>query len=147
MSSSLQPQSFGNHRRFFPLYHYVTLPLLAIYTIHAVVDVIRGPGWATFMGVVLALVLCGIFFGSRVMALTAQDRIIRLEEELRMVRILPPDMATRTGEIGVSQRVGLRFASDEELTGLVERILSGELTKSGEIKAAIRDWRADHLRV
>jgi len=76
-----------------------------------------------------------------------QDRVIRLEERLRLERLLDPPLAARISELTTAQLVALRFASDEEVGGLVARVLEGELTGRKEIKRAIRSWRPDHERI
>ena len=81
------------------------------------------------------------------MPLRAQDRIIRLEERARLERVLPADLRGRIGELKESQLVAIRFAPDDEVPELTRRTLNGELKSQVEIKRAIRNWRADHLRV
>ncbi len=98
--------------------------------------------WVLFS---LVLILLGL--AARLMALRVQDRLIRLEERLRYRELLPPDLAAKASDLPVSQIIALRFASDAELPGLVERTLNGEFAKPKEIKMAIKDWRGDHLRV
>ncbi|MEP6549769.1 MAG: DUF6526 family protein, partial [Gemmatimonadales bacterium] len=96
------------------------------------------------------LVAIALFLGlwvSRAMPLRAQDRIIRLEERSRLERLLPADLRDRIGELTPGQLVAIRFGSDEEIPDLTRRTLNGELKSQAEIKRAIRDWRADHLRV
>jgi hypothetical protein len=81
------------------------------------------------------------------MPLTAQDRIIRLEERMRLQDKLPAHLRDRAHEIPPGHLVGLRFASDEELPGLGERCINGEFKNGREVKAAIKSWRPDYLRV
>lgn len=88
----------------------------------------------------------GIMMARR-FALGVQDRVIRLEERLRMERLLPDELRGRSEELTTDQLIGLRFASDAELPGLVRRVLDGELTDRKEIKRAVENWRADHQRV
>jgi hypothetical protein len=80
-------------------------------------------------------------------ALTAQDRVIRLEETLRMQRVLPADMQGEISQLKRFDFVALRFASDAELPELVKRVRAGEFAKPLDIKKAIKNWREDHLRV
>jgi hypothetical protein len=80
------------------------------------------------------------------MVLTVQDRVIRLEENLRYAGVLPPELNARSGELTDAQRIALRFASDEELADLIERTLNGEFAKPKAIKLAVKTWRGDHLR-
>ena len=92
----------------------------------------------------MALIL--LFFLARVMALTVQDRVIRLEETLRMRALLPADLHARIGELTVKQIVALRFASDAELPDLARQVLDGKLQDQKAIKKMVRQWRADHQR-
>ena len=83
----------------------------------------------------------------RFMSVRAQDRIIRLEERTRLERLVPGDLRGRVADLAPSQLVALRFAPDDEVPELTRRALNGELKTQGDIKRAIRNWRADHLRV
>ena len=91
-------------------------------------------------------VSAGVMMARR-FALGVQDRVIRLEERLRMERLLPDELKSRIEDLTTGQLIGLRFASDAELPGLVRRVLDGELTERKEIKQAVEDWRADHQRI
>ena len=79
-------------------------------------------------------------------ALKVQDRVIRLEERLRLAELLPDRTRPRIGELTESQLVALRFASDGESPALVEKALATGM-KSKEIKKAIQNWRPDYFRV
>jgi hypothetical protein len=97
--------------------------------------------------VIVAIALALGIFISRSMPLRAQDRIIRLEERARLERVLPGDLRGRVGELTASQLIAIRFAADDEVPDLTRRTLNGELKSQGDIKRAIRNWRADTLRV
>jgi hypothetical protein len=84
---------------------------------------------------------------ARVFPLGVQDRLIRLEERLRMEQLLPQDLKVRIPELTTKQLVGLRFASDEELPDLVRRVLTEGIADKNEIKRAIKRWRPDHQRI
>ena len=140
------PQNFENHARFVPAYHLVTFPLLAINFFFALYQVVTGFTWGNLVAFGAAVALILLFFLARVMALTVQDRVIRLEETLRMRALLPADLQSRIGEMTVKQLVALRFASDAELPGLARQVLDGRIQDQKAIKKMIHEWRADHQR-
>jgi hypothetical protein len=140
-------QTYANHLRWYPLFHFVLMPLLAINLLSHLVRFFMAPSWALFFWVLLSIMLILMALTSRLMALKAQDRLIRLEERLRYREMLTPDLARRTDELTLGQVIALRFASDDELADLVERTLNGEFARGKEIKLAVRNWRGDHVRV
>jgi len=140
------PQSYENHRRLDPSYHYgATLIALALF-VSAVVGVIRRPGFDRGWEVLLSIGLFFLVLKVRGYALHNQDRLIRLEETLRMQRVLPEALRARIQELDAKQMVALRFASDLELTALVEQTLAESL-KPEAIKKLIKTWRPDTFRV
>jgi hypothetical protein len=141
-----KPQSFENHTRIVPAYHMIAFPILAINLLWALYQAGQNPSAGTVIGVLLAFALIIIFLFARLFTLTVQDRVIRLEERLRMERLLPPDLQPRIPEFAVSQLVALRFASDEELPVLARRVLTENITDRKVIKRMIQRWNPDHLR-
>lgn len=141
-------QTYANHTRWFPWYHFFVAPILLSYAAYMTVAAIRQPSLASAADAVVAI---GIAIGvalARVMALTVQNRIIRLEERLRLAQLLPAgESAAAIASLKTRQLIALRFASDTEFPGLVRRVLAGELTEPKAIKMAIQEWRADWLRV
>ena len=97
--------------------------------------------------VLLTLAVFLTAFAARVFPLGVQDRVIRLEERLRMAEVLPEDLQGRIAEFTTEQLIGLRFATDEELPGLARRVLDEGLTDRKAIKQAVSVWRADHQRI
>ncbi len=142
-----ETQSYSNHTRWNPLVHFVVTPLLLLNFLSHVVRLFMEPSWAMAFWTLLSFTLILMSIAARLQALTAQDRLIRLEEKLRYREVLSPELAARFNELRTGQVIALRFASDAELGGLVERTLKGEFAKPGEIKKAIKDWRGDYLRV
>jgi hypothetical protein len=129
------------------MWHFFALPVLIINVFVVAVRLFRAPTLANTWSVVVAVALVVAIFVSRVMPLRAQDRVIRLEERLRLEKLLPADLRGRVDELTPEQLIGLRFASDDELPQLTRRALSGELKTRSDIKAAIATWRPDLLRV
>jgi hypothetical protein len=140
-------QSAANHARMVPLFHYVGgLGAIALLGWSLIV-LVRAPDAHHAMDALTAVVLMIVFWYARTFPLTAQDRIIRLEERLRMARVLPAHMQPRIEEFTRAQLIAMRFAPDDELPGLARQVLDGTLQDPKAIKAAIKQWRADHLRV
>jgi hypothetical protein len=107
---------------------------------------VRQPDWwgaVRLLGVLWAIVL---MFKTRLYAMKVQDRVIRLEERLRLAQLLPETTRTRIGELNEGQLVALRFASDGEVAGLVQQTLDGNWDQK-QVKSAIKNWRPDYLRV
>ena len=140
-------QTYATHVRRHPLYHFFLLPAVTINLAVAVWRLAAATSWESGQHLLVAVILVVAVFLIRVNPLRAQDRTIRLEEQLRYERVLPNELALRARGLRVGQIVALRFAPDDELPGLIEQILAGRLTKSKEIKQAIRDWRGDYYRV
>jgi len=140
-------QTYANHRRYWPLWHFFAVPILVVNVIVVAVYFARNPSLATGWSVVVAIALVTAVVASRYMPLRAQDRIICLEERTRLERLLPADLRPRIPELRRRHLIALRFAPDEEIPDLTRRVLNGELQTPTEIKRAIASWRADHLRV
>lgn len=139
-------QTYATHRKFFPLWHYFVFPVLAINFLWSVWQLVQAPSGSGAWSVLVAAALVASALASRVMALAVQDRVIRLEMQLRMQAVLPQDLQARARDLTKGQLVGLRFASDAELPGLVRRVLDGSLKSTDEIKKAVTDWQGDYLR-
>jgi Family of unknown function (DUF6526) len=139
-------QTYASHRRWIPTFHFFVLPVLLINVFVAGVHFARNPHAITAWPVVVAIALFIGVFELRGMPLRAQDRVIRIEERARLERVLPSDLRGRAGELTASQLIAIRFAPDDEVPDLVRRALNGELKTQDDIKRAIRNWRADHLR-
>ncbi len=138
-------QTYSNHRRYNPWHHFVVLPILSINLAVEIQRLIKDPSAYRGWQVVLAIGLFLFSFTARGMALRAQDRVIRLEERLRLSRLIGDQAVIESLRPG--QLIAMRFAPDEEVPELVRRIAGGELQTTEEIKKAIRTWRPDYLRV
>ena len=140
-------QTYASHRRWIPAFHFFVLPVLLINVFIAGIDFAKNPRFATGWMVLVDIALFIGILMARAMPLRAQDRVIRLEERARLERLVPSDLRGRVGELTVSQLIAIRFAPDDEVPELTRRAINGELKSQGDIKRAIRNWRADHHRV
>jgi len=143
---SNQPQSFENHAKVVPAYHYFTFGLIAANLLWNLYRTVADPSVGQLMALSVAIALLMVFFFARIFALTVQDRVIRLEMQLRLAN-LAPDLFGRFGEFTMNQLCSLRFASDAELPDLARLVLSEKLDDRKAIKKQIRSWQADHVRV
>jgi len=143
----MKTQSFENHTRWDPPFHFFVMPVLLINFFWAIVLCVQAPGATSAWWIVVsfALVMLGLF--ARINALRVQDRLIRLEERLRYQQLLPPALAAQMNTLTPSQICALRFASDDELEQLAGQVVAGKFDKPKNIKQAITNWRADFHRV
>ncbi|MFI5197549.1 MAG: DUF6526 family protein [Thermoanaerobaculia bacterium] len=143
-------QVYANHRRWDPWYHFFAFPVVSIALVVALWTFIRSLSagfsfWALWYVVVSAATVV-LALKLRSYALKDQDRIIRVEERLRLATVLDGSLKARIGELDVRQLTGLRFAADAEVPALVKAALDEKLSGE-EIKKRIRDWRPDTFRV
>jgi Family of unknown function (DUF6526) len=141
------PQSYDNHTRWHAPFHFFAAPVMVTNVVVALVQLIREPGLERGWWLVVSAALVVVTSVARMNPIKAQDRVIRLEESLRYYQLLPDELAERAASLTPAQVAALRFASDEELEGLVREVLDGRLSKPDEIKRAVKVWRADTLRV
>jgi hypothetical protein len=146
MAASESGQTYANHARFNPLFHFFAAPILLVNLLWSLWQLGHWPSLRTLWETVLAAGLVATLTIARLMVLTVQDRVIRLEMRLRLREVLPADLQASIPELTARQLIGLRFASDAELPGLVRRVLAGSLTTTTEIKKAVEHWRGDYLR-
>ncbi|HTR04231.1 MAG TPA: DUF6526 family protein [Thermoanaerobaculia bacterium] len=141
------PQTYQNHARYVPLFHFGLLGILIVNFVYAAIQLVKAFTVGNAVAALMAVAYFLIFFFMRTFATTVQDRIIRLEVQLRLERLLPADLKPRIRELSRPQLIALRFAGDAEMAGLVREVLEKNLQRRGEIKQKIRDWQADHFRV
>ena len=127
---SEKAQTYANHRRYDPAFHVFTFGVLAISFLLTVWRTVRNPSFENAWWVVVAAAAIVLSFKVRGYALKVQDRVIRLEEQLRLEKLLSEPLRARVGELSKGQLIGLRFASDGEVEGLVKQALDEQM--SGE---------------
>lgn len=139
-------QNLKNHVRLVPAFHFFVLPVLIINFINSIVHLFRfGVNYGNVWGVIFSFTLF-LFAGlARTFALNVQDRVIRLEMQQRIERLLAPELAARFGEFTMPQLIALRFAGDDELPVLCRQALDEKL-EGKVIKQRVKNWRPDFAR-
>jgi hypothetical protein len=141
-----ESQTLKNHTRFDPAFHFFLAPLAIFFFIEGIVRLVRNADWPNTVHLAAAVWALVALFLIRTYALKVQDRVIRLEERLRLKDLLPAALQGRIGELTEDQLIGLRFASDGEVAGLVPKAVDGKWNRK-QVKQAIRTWRPDNWRV
>lgn len=139
-------QTYKTHRRLVPGYHFVTLLLLVLYLGWTGAQLVKHPAVGSAITFLFALGVGLLFHYARQFPLAVQDRVIRLEERLRLARLLPADLQGRAEELTPDQLIGLRFAADAEIAALVRKVLAEDIADREAIKRLITTWRPDLLR-
>jgi hypothetical protein len=140
------PQSFERHAAFDPLYHIVLLAVLTINLIAAIVFAVLHPSFWSIWLIALSFAAFVLLIRLRQYPLKVQDRVIRLEERLRLQALAPAEWHAQIYKLSEDQLIGLRFASDDEVLELAKQALEQQLTRK-QIKQRIRTWRADDWRI
>ncbi|QMV18336.1 hypothetical protein GOB94_06270 [Granulicella sp. 5B5] len=143
------PQSYKNHARFNPLFHFTIVPILLVNFIFAIVYAVRHYPQHFHLAlwwIVMSITLLLIASMARGSAMTVQDRVIRLEERMRLAQLASPGELAELESLTMKQYIGLRFASNPEVVELARRAVRENLDCK-QIKEAVVSWRADEHRV
>jgi len=141
-----KPQSYKSHSRFDPLYHFFLAWIFLANVVIAIVYAVRHPCFYSVWIAVMSFAAFLLLFKLRLYPLRVQDRVIRLEERLRLQALAPAEWHTQIYRLSEDQLIGLRFAADDEVVELAKQALEHNLTRK-QIKQRIKDWRPDHWRV
>jgi hypothetical protein len=146
MSDTEPVQDFKHHGRLHPPFHIISSAVLVANLVFAIVHLVKNMtvwnGWI----VVLSVAIFIPFFLIRVYPLKVQDRLIRLEERLRLQALAPAEWHSQIYRLTADQLIGLRFAGDDEAVALAKQALEENLTRK-QIKERIRTWRSDNFRI
>ena len=145
MFKKQKKQNFLNHTHYVPLYHYLTVTVMAVLIIGATYNLFAGKQESSlinFLFLLLVLTVISVSFHNRSFALKVQDRAIRAEESLRYYILTGKRLDQN---ITIYQLIALRFAEDDEFIKLVEETIKGNLTPR-QIKKRIINWRPDNYR-
>lgn len=144
--SKFEPQSFKNHARFDPIFHFFLAWISLASLVIAILYLVQHPGFYSVWLVVIALAAFFVLFKLRSYPMKVQDRLIRLEERLRLQALAPAEWRARIYRLTEDQLIGLRFASDGEVLDLANQALEQNLNRK-QIKERIKSWRPDCWRV
>jgi hypothetical protein len=139
-------QTYKNHLRWLPPFHFFVLPVLLLNFLNEIRHLWRYPSQGAAFTVVVAAALLTLAFLARTQAVAVQDRVIRLEMRLRLRQVLPAELQPRINDLSARQLVALRFASDAELPEIAREILEGKLQTGRQIKQRVKNWQSDWLR-
>ena len=144
--TSSTPQNFKNHGRLDPPFHIVLITVLTVNLALAIVNLVHHFDYDSEWLVVLSIAVFIPVFKLRAYPLKVQDRVIRLEERLRLQALAPAEWHTQIYRLTEDQLIGLRFASDDEVVALAKVALEQNLNRK-QIKERIKSWRPDNWRV
>ena len=141
-----KPQTLANHARLDPLFHFIVLPVFGLSAVGGTIHFLWHPSYHSASFFVISVAALIAVFKIRLYALKVQDRVIRLEERLRLTALCSEPFRSRIPELTEGQLIALRFASDAEVPKLAERALNEKLAPA-DIKKAVQTWRPDYWRV
>jgi hypothetical protein len=140
------PQSFKNHGRLDPPFHIVLATVLAVNLFIMLSNAWHNLNYFTAWLVILSIAAWIPVLKLRLYPLKVQDRVIRLEERLRLQALAPAEWHAQIYRLTEDQLIGLRFASDGEVVELAKQALEHNLTRK-QIKERIKTWRPDDWRI
>lgn len=141
-------QNYNNHRRLNPVHHFILTPITMVIFVWSIINALQdGQSLSQkiyFTLTATILLILGLL--ARTYGLRNQDRIIRVEMRLRYFELTGTSFSAKEKQLRMAQIIALRFASDDELLGLMDRTISENLSGT-DIKKAIKNWQADNMRV
>src|ERR1700676_4246268 len=143
--SKTSTQNLKNHARLDPAFHIVLGLIILLHLIYSIIHLVRHVSWRSGWFVVLSLAAIIVFLKIREYPIKVQDRVIRLEERLRLQALAPAEWPPQTSRLSEDQLIGLRFAGDDEVVALAKQALEENLNRK-QIKERIKSWRADEWR-
>jgi hypothetical protein len=141
-----ETQNLKNHARFDPAYHFLLFAVYLLNLIYAGFHLYRQPSLSSGWYLVVSLLAVVPLLKLRTYPLKVQDRVIRLEERLRLQTLAPQEWRTQLHRLNEDQLIAIRFAADDEVVELATQALEQNLTRK-QIKERIRNWRPDNWRV
>jgi hypothetical protein len=141
-----ETQSLKNHARLDPFFHIFIFALYLLNLVYAGFHLYRQTSLSSGWYLVLSLAAIVPIVKLRNYPLKVQDRVIRLEERLRLQALAPQQWHAQISRLNEGQLIALRFASDDEVVELAKQALEHNLGRK-QIKERIKNWRSDEWRV
>jgi hypothetical protein len=145
MSDAAQ-QNLKNHGRLDPPFHVILSLILVVNLAMAIFYMVKHVSIFSEWIVVLSLAVWIPVLKLRLYPLKVQDRLIRLEERLRLQSLAPAEWHAQLYRLNEDQLIALRFAADDEVVELAKHALEKNLDRK-QIKERIKSWRPDNWRV
>ena len=98
-----KPQTLANHARFDPLFHFVVGPVFILAAIGGTIHFLWHPSFHSASFFVISVAALIAVLKIRLYALKVQDRVIRLEERLRLTALCSEPLRSRIPELTVEQ--------------------------------------------
>lgn len=145
----MKKQQYSNHKKYYIPHHFIFLPMMTAFIVtgisKAYSDDNNAIAWLLFSVLSFAILYLAIMLRQHY-ALGNQDRIVRQEFRLRYFEVFGRSSASAEKQLSFSQVAALRFAGDEEFEDLLQRAMTEKLS-GDHIKRAIKNWRADEMRL
>jgi hypothetical protein len=141
-----ETQSLKNHARLDPFFHIFIFALYLLNLVYAGFHLYRQTSLSSGWYLVLSLAAIVPIVKLRNYPLKVQDRVIRLEERLRLQSLAPQQWHAQISRLNEGQLIALRFAGDDEVVELAKQALEHNLGRK-QIKERIKNWRSDEWRV
>jgi hypothetical protein len=135
-----------SHGRIDPSFHVVLFSVLVVNLAFAAYYLNQHRNMTSAWFLMLSVAVFIPFFKLRTYPLKVQDRVIRLEERLRLQALAPAAWHAQIYRLSEDQLIGLRFACDDEVVELAKQALEEHLNRK-QIKERIQNWRADNWRI
>ncbi len=149
MESKNQKQSYNNHVRWYPPHHFIFYPLMSALIVFLAIRAYNNVEQREIYLVLIALAVmltASSFMTRQHYALTLQNRIIKLEFQVRIQNLVDAEAKNSLEKLKDSQIFALRFAPDSELKSLIEKTIENNW-EAKEIKKNIGVWCGDYDRV
>jgi hypothetical protein len=145
----MKTQNFQNHAQYFAFHHFVLTPLTLILLVWAVVKLDFSSTESTSTSIyslLVAIILFLLPLLARIYALKLQNRLILNEMRIRYFHLTGSSFEEKESKLKLGQIIALRFASSDELLGLMDKAIHENLSPK-EIKMMVKNWQGDYRRV